>query len=124
MPVVEFKLHKINRRGLCVPDFVIAGSPWVDHLNFTQIGWVHPVEKRPYYVPDTLVELSKEDFIQKIKTLCTDDEGQVFVPEMEMYGNVLDEEGNPIIHIGDDADIYLSQWYDNYVETCDALEEL
>jgi hypothetical protein len=123
MPVVEFKLHKVNRRGLCVPDFVIEGSPWGNSSDFTQIGWVHPVEKRPYYVPDTLVELSKEEFIQKIKTLCMTDDDVVCVPEMDMYGNVLDEEGNPIIHTGDDADIYLSQWYDNYVEMCNALEE-
>ena len=62
MPVVEYKMHKQGRTRI-VPDFVEDGGHWYNSADHTFIGWVP--ENPDYYVPDTVITLTKEQFVQR-----------------------------------------------------------
>lgn len=69
MPVVEYKLHKVSKNGLRAPDFIDDGGYWSNPADNTMVGWVLPEADREYYVPDTITELSRADFITRLKTM-------------------------------------------------------
>lgn len=62
MPVVEYKMHKQSNTKI-VPDFIKDGGHWYNPDDHTFIGWVP--ENADYYVPDTLVTLTKEQFMSR-----------------------------------------------------------
>jgi hypothetical protein len=63
MPVIEYKLIK-TKEGNEVPPYVKNGGNWRNPEDHSMVGWLDP-EPRKYWVPDTLVELSAEDFLQR-----------------------------------------------------------
>jgi hypothetical protein len=62
MPVAEYKLHKQGHRRL-VPEFIDDRGHWHNPANHTYIGWIE--ENPDHYVPDTIVYLTKEQFISR-----------------------------------------------------------
>lgn len=64
MAVIEYKLQ-ITSEGNIVPPFVKSGGNWLNPADFSMVGWLDP-EPRKYWVPDTIVELSEEEFIQRL----------------------------------------------------------
>ena len=64
MPVIEYKLHKI-KEGNSTPPFVKNGGNWPSPVDFSMIGWLDP-EPRKYWVPDTIVELTENEFMDRL----------------------------------------------------------
>jgi hypothetical protein len=62
MAVIEYMLYKDAHRRQ-VPDFVGDRGHWMSPIDNTFIGWIDDV--RDYYVPDTIVTLTKEQFVQR-----------------------------------------------------------
>jgi hypothetical protein len=62
MPVAEYMLHKQGHRRL-VPEFIDDRGHWYDPVNHTYIGWIE--ENPDHYVPDTIVYLTKEEFVAR-----------------------------------------------------------
>ena len=62
MAVIEYMLYKDHHRRL-TPDFVEDRGHWFNPTDHTYIGWVDDV--RDYYVPDSIVTLTKEQFVTR-----------------------------------------------------------
>lgn len=62
MAVIEYMLHKDGHKRQ-VPDFVGDRGHWMSPIDNSFIGWVDDV--RDYYVPDTIVALTKQQFIDR-----------------------------------------------------------
>lgn len=62
MPVAEYMLHKQGHRRL-VPDFIDDRGHWYNPVDYTYIGWIE--ENPDHYVPDSIVYLTKEQFITR-----------------------------------------------------------
>ena len=66
MPVIEYKLHKVGPRGqMQAPDWVDDGGYWGNNADHTLVGWVAAEADRENWVPDTVIELSRADFITR-----------------------------------------------------------
>ncbi len=66
MPVVEYKMHAVtNKEGISAPLWIKDGGYHTSPIDHTKVGWVRPESEREYYVPDTVTELSKTDFINR-----------------------------------------------------------
>ena len=64
MPVVEYKLHIVtNKGGLAAPLWIKEGGYHQSPIDNTMVGWID--SDREYYVPDTVIELSKTNFINR-----------------------------------------------------------
>lgn len=63
MPFYEYKNHRIN--GVSQkPDFIDAPLP-LPTINNTNIAFIPDEADRDYYVPDTLVEVTEQQIIDK-----------------------------------------------------------
>lgn len=68
MKIVEYKKHLVD--GYLVdPEFIFFGNVFNDNVNNTWIGKVLDEAERKYYIPDTLVELTREELIQRALSL-------------------------------------------------------
>lgn len=68
MKIVEYKKHLVN--GCLVdPEFIFSGNAFNNLIDNTWIGKVLDESARNYYVPDTLVELTREQLIQRVTNL-------------------------------------------------------
>jgi hypothetical protein len=68
MAVIEYMLEKrdaTQRRW--IPEWVGDRGHWYDPATETYVGWVDDV--RDFYLPDTVVFLSKEDLVQRVLTM-------------------------------------------------------
>ena len=108
MPVVEYKMHAVtNKGGMSAPLWVSDGGYHVSPIDHTKVGWVKPESSREYYVPDTVIELSKTDFINR----------QLNIHAKHPIGGTRDSDGE-IVNIDYDSDQVTSMmgtWYDDFV---------
>lgn len=64
MAVIEYMLEKRDgSHQRWVPEWVGDRGHWHDAATQTYVGWVEDV--RDYYLPDSVVILSKEDLVQR-----------------------------------------------------------
>lgn len=64
MKIVEYKRHLIDG-VLRDPEFILNGGVFPNPSNNTWVGKVLDESDRAYYVPDTLVEMSRDDLIAR-----------------------------------------------------------
>lgn len=106
MPVVEYMLHKVARRGAQAPHWVEDGGHHHSPIDGTKVGWVVPASEREYYVPDTVVELSKQDFIDRQLAIHAEH------PSMK----IPNEEGaDPVEMTTEEVAAQAGEWYDYFV---------
>lgn len=64
MAVIEYMLHRINGSSRAeIPGWVGDRGHWFNSADNTFIGWIDDV--RDYYVPDTVVALTKADLVTR-----------------------------------------------------------
>ena len=69
MPVIEYKFT-VNANGrLEVPGYVLDRGHWHSPIDRTLVGWCKPESEREYWVPDTIVELSKADLVTRVLSI-------------------------------------------------------
>ncbi len=64
MAIAEYMLHRNEQGHKIVPPFIVDGGHWWNPADFTMVGWIEDV--RDYYVPDTLLILTKEQFTTRM----------------------------------------------------------
>ena len=109
MPVVEYKMHVVtNKGGATAPLWVDDGGYHTSPIDKTKVGWVLADSDREYYVPDTVVELSKTDFINRQLAI------HAVLPISEVSE---DSNGEPIETLLDSAEVTstMGTWYDTFV---------
>ena len=112
MPVIEYKLIK-SKNGNEVPPFVKNGGNWQNPADFSMVGWLDP-EPRKYWVPDTIVELTKEQFATRLLTMHAATPFQ----DPEAAENIGTYDSDGAVPLMTDAEVrtMAEAWYDNFVE--------
>ena len=64
MPFYEYKKNKVVHASV-VPDFIQTAFHFWDPETKTDIGYIPHEDKRDYYVPDSLVEVTLEDLVAR-----------------------------------------------------------
>lgn len=107
MAVIEYMLEKrdaTQRRW--VPEWVGDRGHWYDPATETYVGWVDDV--RDFYLPDTVVVLSKEDLVQRVLTM------HATTPMMNVDpGNP--ESDNAVAMTEAEVRTMVEAWYDDFV---------
>ena len=82
MVLVEYKLHKVSKNAKKAHDFIVDGGYWLSPIDNTMVGLVESEADRDYYIPDSIVSLSRADFLSRQLTIhasvpivSVDDEG-------------------------------------------------
>lgn len=103
MPVAEYMLHKQGHRRL-VPEFIGDRGHWFNPTDHTYIGWIE--ENPDHYVPDSIVYLTKEQFITRALAIHQQN------PFRSVDGEAMID-GEPLTNEGVQA--MASSWYDDFV---------
>jgi hypothetical protein len=111
MPVIEYKLVK-TANGNEKPGFVKKGGNWRDPTNFSMVGWLEP-KPRKYYVPDTIVELDLDAFIERMLKIH---EVRPFVWNHPDDPDLYDGTGEPGPNMTEEQVRDMAEtWYENFV---------
>jgi hypothetical protein len=108
MAVIEYMMHRIdggNRRA--VPEFVGDRGHWMSPIDNSFIGWVD--DSRDYYVPDSVVTLTKEQFVTRQLTIH---ESHPFMKQVEPGTEPPTE---PIPMTVEEVTAQAESWYDSFV---------
>jgi hypothetical protein len=109
MAVVEYMLEKrdaTNQRW--IPGWVSDTGHWPDSETHTYIGWVDDL--RDYYVPDTVLFLSKEDLVQRQLNLHRK---QPMCEMIHENGIFIIDPSKPLSE--EQVRTMIEQWYDEFV---------
>ena len=113
MPVVEYKMHVVtNKGGATAPLWVDDGGYHSSPIDKTKVGWVLPEANREYYVPDTVVELSKSEFVTR----------QLAIHAVQPFLTITDENGgqpagDPVDMTNAEVTTEMESWYDSFVSS-------
>lgn len=108
MAVVEYMNHVYtgdHRRH--IPGFIHDRGHWYNPADETWVGWTKT--KPDYYVPDSLLTLTKEDFVQRC--IRIHNVNPIMVPDPNNPGP------GGMIALADEAAVraHAEQWYDAFV---------
>ena len=113
MPVVEYKMHAVNAKGSAsAPLWVDDGGYYSSPIDKTKIGWVLPEADREYYVPDTVTELSKSQFVTRQLAIHA---VQPFMNDGPMEDG--EEDDDPTEMTNDEVTAAMESWYDSFVSS-------
>lgn len=105
MAVIEYMLHRINGSSRAeIPGWVGDRGHWFNSADNTYIGWVDDV--RDYYVPDTVVSLTKAELVARQLNIHAD------TPFMNQPENPEEE---PTAMTDAEVTAMVEEWYDNFV---------
>lgn len=109
MAVVEYRLHRVNGKNLRhVPDFIGDRGHWYNPTDNTYIGWID--DNRDYYVPDTIVSLTKEELVQRQLNIHSS------TPLSKMEGDETTGEITQTEMTVEEVRSEVEQWYDDFVD--------
>ena len=113
MPVVEYKMHVVtNKGGATAPLWVDDGGYHTSPIDKTKVGWVLPEADREYYVPDTVIELSKSEFVTR----------QLAIHAVQPFQNQPEDSdgqpaGDPVDMTNAEVTTEMESWYDSFVSS-------
>ena len=106
MAVIEYMLYKDGHKRQ-VPDFVGDRGHWMNPIDNSFIGWVDDV--RDYYVPDTIVTFTKEQFVARQLAIHA---------QYPMTKSVIENEGpsgEQVNLTNEEVTAQAETWYDEFV---------
>ena len=104
MVLVEYKLHKVGKNAKKAPDFIIDGGHWFSPIDNTMVGLVEAEADRDYYIPDSIVTLSKEEFLARQAAIHA-------VAPMTSMDDAMNETTLTDAQVAEQA----GSWYDSFV---------
>jgi len=104
MPVAEYKMHKQGHRRQ-VPDFIDDRGHWYNPSDHTYIGWIE--ENPDHYVPDTIVYLTKEQFVERLLSIHAN------APIRKQTGEAAFPDGE--FMTAEEVTAIANNWYDEFV---------
>ena len=105
MIIYEYRNHLINGH-IHDPEFITNGGHWYDPTTDTYIAVME--DNLPYYIPDTLVTLTIEQLITRIKTIHVD---KPFKKRIGVLGSGGIETDDDMTE--EDIKNMVSDWFDN-----------
>ncbi len=106
MAVIEYMLVKDGHKRQ-VPEFVGDRGHWMSPIDNSFVGWVDDV--RDYYVPDTIVTLTKEAFVTRQLTIHA--QHPMTKPAVEGAG----PGGERVNMTNEEVTAQAQAWYDDFV---------
>lgn len=106
MAVIEYMLYKDAHKRQ-VPDFVGDRGHWMSPIDNSFIGWVDDV--RDYYVPDTIVTLTKTEFVARQLAIHAQ------VPFTKAVGDAIGPGGERENMTTEEVTAQAEAWYDDFV---------
>ena len=106
MAVIEYMLYKDAHKRQ-VPDFVGDRGHWMSPIDSSFIGWVDDV--RDYYVPDTIVTLTKTEFVARQLAIHAQ------VPFTKAVGDAIGPDGELENMTTEEVTAQAEAWYDDFV---------
>jgi hypothetical protein len=108
MAVVEYMHHVFtgdHRRH--IPGFIHDRGHWYNPADETWVGWTKT--NADYYIPDTLLTLTKEDFVQRC--IRIHNANPIMVPDSNNPGP------GSMVPLANEAAVraHAEQWYDAFV---------
>jgi hypothetical protein len=103
MPVVEY-MFQLQGSKKHIPDFIKARGHWYNPTDHTFVGWVE--ENPDYYIPESIVRLSKQDLVQRVLAMHAEN------PQQKFSGND-GMERKPMTN--QEVQEMVETWYDNFV---------
>jgi hypothetical protein len=109
MPVVEYMNHIYDgdhRRH--IPGFIHDRGHWYNPSDETFVGWTRT--KTNYYVPKTLKQLTKEDFVQRCLSMHN-------VEPIVVMQETEDRPGGVFVPLQTEEEVraFAENWYDEFV---------
>ena len=117
MAVVEYKMTMVGNRGqFTQPIWIKEGGHFYNSTDHTRVGWV--VDNAEYYVPETLVTLTKEQLVQRQLTMNAENPARVYTGDFQ--SEEAQQEDSENWRDKTDAEIRaeVEAWYDDYVAQC------
>ena len=66
--ILEYKMHRTGRgKSMMAPVWIEDGGYFYDPATKTFIGWSADEADREYYVPDTVVELTRDELVARVQ---------------------------------------------------------
>ena len=106
MAVIEYMLIKDGHKRQ-VPEFVGDRGHWMSPIDSSFIGWIDDV--RDYYVPDTIVTLTKTEFVARQLAIHAQ------VPFTKGVGNEIGPGGERENMTTQEVTAQAEAWYDDFV---------
>lgn len=106
MPVIEYKFTINANSRLEVPGYVVDRGYWHSPIDKTLVGWCKPESERDYWVPDTIVELSKADLVARVLSI------HAVTPYLKAPEN---PEAEDVYLTEAEVTTMIEEWYDNFV---------
>ena len=108
MPIIEYKLHRVGPKGQKrAPDWVEDGGHWGNGADHTMVGWVAAEADRETYVPDTVTELSRADFIAR-------QQGIHAVSPMTKSADESDPQAERVTMTNEEVATEAGNWWDSF----------
>ena len=120
MAVVEYKMHIVGHRGQYQqPMWIREPGHFHNPDDQTRIGWV--VDNAEYYVPDTVVSLTKEELVQRQLGIHANHPERIYTGEETEP--MAQEEDTENWRDKTDAEVRaeVEAWYDEYVTNCQGI---
>jgi hypothetical protein len=122
MAVAEYKLNIVGHRGQATqPLWIRESGHFFNPADKTRIGWV--VDNADYYVPESVVTLTKEELVQRQLTMHEANPERIYTGDFE--GPEAQEEDTENWRDKTDAEVRaeVEAWYDDYVAQCQGIEK-
>lgn len=103
MAVAEYKMYKKDNTKV-VPDFIGDRGHWYNPADHTFVGWID--DNPDYYIPDTIVYLTKEQFVARTMAIHDAYPLTVFNDESPGMGAAMSNE---------QVTAMAESWYDNFI---------
>jgi hypothetical protein len=103
MAVVEYMFNIDDNGKRYIPGFIDNRGHWYDANTETYIGWIK--DSRDFYVPDSIVSLTKEELVQRQLAIHA-------ISPMTSFGNI---ESGPTVMTEEEVRTQVETWYDAFV---------
>lgn len=105
MAVAEYMLVMNSNGRMEIPGFIGDRGHWYNPADNTYIGWID--DTREFYVPDTIVTLTKEELVQRQLTM------HATTPMIKPDG---EPGADPVQMTDEEVRASVEAWYDSFVE--------
>jgi len=120
MAVVEYKLHIVGHRGQSQqPMWIREPGHFHNPDDNTRIGWV--IDNAEYYVPDTVVSLTKEELVQRQLGIHANHPERVYTGDETELDAQREDTDNWRDKTDAEVRAEVEAWYDQYVSDCQGI---
>ena len=121
MAVVEYKLEIVGSRGqMKQPNWIRDAGHFHNPDDYTKIGWI--VDNAEYYIPDTVVSLTKEELVTRQLGIHSNYPEQIYTGDETDEELQRDDTENWRNKTNAEVRAEVEAWYDDFTTLCQDIE--